>query len=149
MSLLKKLFGNKSSKNATLEKNSAPSKQLNLKDEFPEKFKGRVSRVIINYEGAKDSELQEKVVKRLLPLAASGCGFHTYCNASIQQLEVGEPNCGLIQISGGFPKAGVSLDSFMAYVAEKDSLQRDYSMEQIGYWIGTEKNKQVHAIILL
>jgi hypothetical protein len=149
MNLFKKLFGNKSNNNVTMEKNSTPSNQSNSKSEFPEKFIGRVTRVIINYEGVKDSELQEKVVKRLLPLAAPGCGFHTYCNASIQPLEIGEPNCGLIQISGGFPKAGVSLDSYMAYVAEKDSLQRDYSMEQIGYWIGTENNKQVHAIILL
>lgn len=117
---------------------------------------GRVVMVIINYEGDRDPDLQRAVVTRLMPLAKDGCGFKPYCNATVPSLATDESACGMIRADGGMPKPGVSLDSYMAYIASKDSFPvqspaygREFSTSQIGYWIGREGGRNVHAILLL
>lgn len=129
-----------------------PEKEISV---FPYIMLGRVNMVIVNYEGQKDRDLQQSVVNHLMPLMRTGGGFVFYCNASISPLATGEPACALINVSGGFPAAGVSLDSYMAYIASKDSFPtqspaygREYSFEQIGYWIGKQNGTKVHAILL-
>ena len=111
--------------------------------------------VIINYEGQKDIDLQQNVVNHLMPLMRTGGGFVCYCNASISPLASGEPACAMINVSGGYPVAGVSMDSYMAYIASKDSFPtqspaygREYSFNQIGYWVGKQNGTKVHAVLL-
>ena len=111
--------------------------------------------VIINYEGQKDRDLQQNVVNHLMPLMRTGGEFVCYCNAGISPLAIGEPTCAMINIAGGYPAAGVSLDSYMAYIASKDSFPsqspaygREYSFNKIGYWIGKQNGTKVHAVLL-
>lgn len=122
---------------------------------FPGNMLGRVSMVIINYEGQKDRDLQQKVVSHLMPLMRNGGGFVCYSNASLSPLASDERACSMITFSGGFPRAGVSLDSYMAYIASKDSFPtnsagygREYGFDQIGYWYGNQNGVKVHAILL-
>lgn len=130
------------------------------RDIFPGHMLGAVAMIIINYEGDKDSDLQRAVVDRLMPLARSGTGFKTYSNAIVPSLALGGPVCGMIRFQKGLPEPfegmpeeGVSLDSYTAYLASKDSFpsgaQREFEASRIGYWIGTERGRKVHAILLL
>lgn len=145
MNWLKKIFGD-------ARESAKPTPATS--DTFPDGMIGCASMVIINYEGQDvDRVLEQNVVKRFLPLAASGCGFKTWCNATVPSLKQDEPSCGMIQIDGGQLKAGVSLDSYSAYLASKDKIPPEHASEfgidKIGYWIGTENGKRVHAIVLL
>ena len=153
MNWFNKLFGSNSekAKDSELKKNE-PKKESST---FPNSMMGRVNMVIINYEGQKDRGLQQNVVNHLMPLMRTGGGFVCYCNASVSPLASGESACAMINVSGGYPVAGVSLDSYMAYIASKDSFPsqspaygREYSFNQIGYWIGKQNGTKVHAILL-
>ena len=118
--------------------------------EFPSNLRGKVRMGIITYEGERDAALQLAVIRRLMPLTKSGCAFRTACNATIPELQPDEPACAMIRCEGGLPKAGVSLDTVMTYVALKDSLPPGVSeSDMMAYWIGTENGKKVHAILLL
>jgi hypothetical protein len=153
MNWFDKLFGADAEKTKAGEgKKNEPKKESSA---FPNSMLARVNMVIINYEGQKDRDLQQNVVNRLMPLMRSGGGFVCYCNASIPPLAGGEPTCAMINVSGGYPVAGVSLDSYMAYIASKDSFPsqspaygRDYSFNQIGYWVGKHNGTKVHAVLL-
>ena len=146
MNWLKKIFGTAKDSPAT-----APTPGEG--SSFPSSMLRHVTLGIINYEGTRDPELQQRVVEKLLPLANGKGGFKTYCNASVPALQSGEPACGFIQFNGGNPKSGVSLDTYMAYIASKDSFPpgcpREFADQRIGYWIGSEKGKKVHAVLLL
>jgi len=121
--------------------------------EFPIKMLGKVTMVIVNYEREKNKDFQENIVRFLMPLMKNGGGFVFYCNTTVLPLSGGEPPCAMIQVTGGFPK-GISLESYMAYLASKDSFPpgssgygRDFGFEQIGYWVGTKNGRKLHAIL--
>jgi hypothetical protein len=103
---------------------------------------------IINYEGPKDTDLQSAVVNRLLPLMKPGGGFTTYCNATVRELDTGQPHCAMIQLNA----MGISLDTYTAYLASKDSFPaacpREFPEDRIGYWVGAHNGRRVHAILL-
>lgn len=117
-------------------------------DSFPDEMIGQALMGIINYEGTKDSALQRAVVDRLLPLMKAGGGFKTYCNATVPDLNPGQTNCAMIKLS----ETGISLDTYTAYLASKDSFPpgcpREFSEDRIGYWVGTQNGQKVHAILL-
>jgi hypothetical protein len=122
--------------------------------EFPMKMLGKVTMVIINYEGEKNKDFQDIIVQFLRPLIRNGGGFVFYCNTTILPLANGEPSCAMINVTSGFPE-GLSLESYMAFLASKDSFPpgspaygRDFSFEQIGYWVGKKQGRKVHAILL-
>lgn len=174
MNWLKKIFGTNTDKaknipdlnNVTIKESSLTKDnskiQANKKSEpnngnsiFPNGMLERVSMVIINYEGQKDIDLQQNVVNHLMPLMRNGGGFVCYCNASISPLTNDEPACAMINVSGGYPAVGVSLDSYMSYIASKDSFPsqspaygHEYSFNQIGYWVGKQNGTKVHAVLL-
>jgi hypothetical protein len=121
--------------------------------EFPTGLLGRVAMVIINYEGDVNIELERTVVSRLMPLALSGCGFKTYCDVTVPLPVDGDPVCGIIRTESDRPKAGLSLDTYMSYIASKGSfppgVPQEYSPSQIGYWVGNEQGRKVHAVLLV
>lgn len=159
MGLFQKLFGSSpgaKSPQKNSRDSSRPRSTHGTTESFPSNLLGKVSMVVINYEGPKDRDLHGKIVQRLMPLARSGCGFLPYCNATVLSLAADEPDCGMIRVDGGMPKPGVSLDSYMACIASKDSFPvgspgygRDYPASQIGYWIGRQGGTKVHAILLI
>jgi len=125
------------------------------KNNFPAELLGKMSMGIINYEGSHDKDLEISIVKRMAPLAQEYYGFKAYSNAMIPTIKDGELSCGLIRTNGGLPISGVSLDTYMAYEASKNAFPpgspgygRNYNAQEIGYWIGTEKGKQVHVVLL-
>ncbi|HEY5593059.1 MAG TPA: hypothetical protein VIK55_18845 [Paludibacter sp.] len=153
MNWFNKLFGSNAEKTKVSEVIKNESKKGS--SDFPNSMMGKVNMVIINYEGQKNRDLQQNVVNHLMPLMRNGGGFVCYCNASISPLASGEPECAMINASGGYPVAGVSLDSYMAYFASKDSFPsqspaygREYSFNQIGYWVGKQNGQKVHAVLL-
>ena len=77
--------------------------QPGSRDSFPSSMLEGATMMIINYEGDRDGDLQRNIVNRLMPLAKSGCGFKTYCQATVPTLQTDEPACAMMEIDHGFP----------------------------------------------
>ena len=145
MKWLTQLFGGR----RTAPELSLPYPRPESGDAFPQKFLARSALIIIRYEGETDADLQRRVIQRLTPLAQRACVFKAYGYAAMPLLHSGEPACGILQLDEGLPRLGVARESYMAYLGIKPSLPHEYALDHIGYWVGMEHARKVHATLLL
>lgn len=128
---------------------AAPPRQVAATGPFPASMRGRASSLIINYEGSVRRDVERGTIDRLAELLKPGpCRIMTYCNSTVPELKAVEAPCDML-INVNCERAGVGMETMVAYTATKANKNLDYPMERVGYWVGEVLGVKVHCILCL
>lgn len=141
MGLWNRIFG-KNEKQSQKTKEQIPQQESNV-------MYGRVTALIINYEGPQSRDVEQQTINHLMPFLKPGsCRIMTYCNAEPPVLKQGEKMYDMIS-NVNTASAGVGMETMMAYIATKSQKGLTHPIEKVGYWVGEVRGTKIHAILCL